>query len=285
MEYKPILPKNNNNVSHDQPVREFVLLLFGVTVFLTIGFWALGLCVNLAVSYISPEIEAKVFSAVSISHPEFEDDRDPREVELQYMVDALQGCANVVYPLKVQLIDSDEVNAMALPGGRLFVLKGLLDKVSSENGLSFVLAHELAHFKNRDHLRGLGRGIVFTAAAALLTGSNSNFTKLLTPVSNLGQAQYSQERESLADQQALNTLDCYYGHVGGATEFFEAMIPAHENKTTILGHYFSSHPEAVQRINNLHQQATMQHFAVKEVIAMPAVLSKQGNVSRSSPAG
>jgi len=41
---------------------------------------------------------------------------------------------------------------------------------------------------------------------------------------------YSQERESLADQQALQILDLYYGHVGGATEFFEAMKPDDKKK-------------------------------------------------------
>ena len=276
MEYKPALPEDNDNVSHNKPVREFALLLSGITVFLIIGFWALGLFVDLAVTYISPEIEAKMFFSVGMSQSDLVDGGDLRQAELQRMVGALQECANVVYPLKVELIDSDDANAMALPGGRLFVLNGLLDKVLSENGLSFVLAHELAHFKNRDHLRGMGRGIVFTAVAALLTGSNSNFTKLLTPVTNLSQAQYSQERESLADQQALQVLDCYYGHVGGATEFFEAMTPDHESRTKVLGHYFSSHPEAVQRVNNLHHQATVQGFAVKEVVALPVVLNTKG---------
>lgn len=275
MEYKPVLPEDNNNVSHNQPVREFALLLSGITIFLIIGFWALGLFVDLAVSYISPEIEAKVFSSVGLLRPGLVDTDDPQQAELQRMVDALQECANVAFPIKVQLIDSDEANAMALPGGQIFVLGGLLDKVVTENGLSFILAHELAHFKNRDHLRGMGRGIVLTAVAALLTGSNSNFTKLLTPVSTLGQAQYSQERENLADRQALQILDCSYGHVGGATEFFEAMKPDNEKKTNALGHYFTSHPEAVQRINDLHYQATLQNFTVKEVLALPSILSGQ----------
>ena len=39
---------------------------------------------------------------------------------------------------------------------------GLLENVESENELAFVLGHELGHFRNRDHLRGLGRGIAFS---------------------------------------------------------------------------------------------------------------------------
>ncbi len=272
MEYKPSLPEHNDNISHDQPVREFILLSFGITIFLVVSFWALGLCVDLAVDYISPEMEAKIFSSVGASDLELVDDSDPRQVELQRMVDALRECIDLAYPVNVQLIDSSVANALAFPGGRILVFEGLVDKVISENGLSFVLAHELAHFINRDHLRGMGRGIVFTAVSALITGAGSDFTRLLAPTVGLGQAQYSQKRETLADQQALQILGCYYGHVGGATEFFEAMKPEDKNNGKALGHYFSSHPEAVQRINNLHRLAAELNLVVEEVLALPEVL-------------
>jgi len=275
MKYRPSLPDRNDNVSHDKPVREFVVLFFGITVFLLIAFWILGFFVDRAVEYISPEMEAMIFSSLGASEPEMVDGSDPRQTELQSMVDALRECIHIAYPLKVHLIDSDDANALAFPGGRIFVLNGLLGKVLSENGLSFVLAHELAHFKNRDHLRGMGRGIVFTAAAALITGAGSDFTQLFAPMADFSQAQYSQERERLADQQALQILDCYYGHVGGATEFFEAMKPDEKGKGNVFGHYFSSHPEAVQRINSLHLLASEMNLAVGEVLPLPAILDPQ----------
>ena len=274
MQYKPSLPEHNDNVSHDQPVREFVLLFFGITIFLLVAFWVLGLFVDRAVDYISPEMEAMIFSSVDDSALELVDGGDPRQAELQHMVDALRECSDIAYPLKVYLIDSDNPNALAFPGGRIFVFSGLLDKVSSENGLSFVLAHELAHFKNRDHLRGIGRGIVFTAVAALLTSAGSDLTQLFAPAADFRQAQYSQERESLADQEALQTLGCYYGHVGGATEFFEAMKPDEGKRGNVFGHYFASHPEALQRIDNLHRFARELNLAVEEVLALPEVLNR-----------
>lgn len=273
MKYRPSLPEHNDNISHDQPVREFVLLFSGITMFLLVAFWILGLFVDRAVEYISPEMEAMMFSSVGASAAELVDGRDPRQAELQHMVDALQECTHLAHPLKVHLIDSDDANAMALPGGRIFVLNGLLDKVASENGLSFVLAHELAHFKNRDHLRGMGRGLVFSAVAALMTGAGSNLTQLFTPTVGFSQARYSQERESLADQQALQILGCYYGHVGGATEFFEAMKADDKKRGKVLAHYFASHPEAVQRINNLHRLASTLNLAVGEVRSLPALLA------------
>lgn len=276
MEYKPALPEHNDNISHDQPVREFILLSCGITVFLLGVFWVLGFCVDLAVNSISPEMEAAIFSSVGAPGAEPVDSTDPRQMKLQSMVDALRECGGIVYPLKVTLIDSDDANALAFPGGRIVVLDGLLDNVASENGLSFVLAHELAHFKNRDHLRGLGRGIVLTAVSALLTGAGSEATRLLAPTATFSQAHYSRDREELADEKALRTLACYYGHVGGATEFFEAMKTRDGAMVPVLGHYFSSHPEAMERIDNLHQLIEEQHLSVDDVLALPEVLHAHG---------
>ena len=275
MEYKPSLPENNDNVSHDQPVREFVLLFLGITLFLLIAFWILGLFVDRAVNYITPEMEAAIFSSVGASASESVDNNNLQQAELQRIVDALRECIQIGYPLKVHLIDLDDANAFAFPGGRIFIFNGLLDKVVSENGLSFVLAHELAHFKNRDHLRGMGRGIVFTAVSALLTGAGSDLTQLFAPTANFSQAQYSQERERMADEQALQVLGCYYGHAGGATEFFEAMKPDGDKSSNVFGHYFSSHPEAVARINNLHRLAEEMNLTIEKVLPLPAVLVSQ----------
>ena len=93
-------------------------------------------------------------------------------------------------------------------------------------------------------MRGMGRGIVITALAALITGAGSDFTQLISPSVNFNRAQYSQTQESLADEKALQVLDCYYSHVGGASEFFRAMTPDDKEESSLIGHYFSSHPEA-----------------------------------------
>lgn len=274
MEYKPALPEHNDNVTHEHPAREFILLFCGITLFLLGVFWVLGLCVDLAVESISPEMEAVIFASVNAPGPALVDGSDPRRAKLQSMVDALRECGGITCPLKVTLIDSKDANALAFPGGRIVVRNGLLDTVASENGLSFVLAHELAHFKNRDHLRGLGRGIVLTAMAALLTGAGSEATRLLAPSANFSLAQYSQDREELADEQALQTLACYYGHAGGATEFFEAMKERDQDMLPGFGHYFSTHPEAMERIANLHRLTHAQHLAVEAVLPLPAVLKE-----------
>jgi Zn-dependent protease with chaperone function len=121
----------------------------------------------------------------------------------------------------------------------------------------------LGHFKNRDHLRGLGRSIVLLTISVLLTGANSDISALLTPVYNAEAAQYSQDRESNADAIALHALNCHYGHVGGAAEFFEIIAAPEYDLDWSLTHYFSSHPEAQKRINDLDTLARSQGYAVQ----------------------
>lgn len=273
-EYRPGLPEQNDNVSHNHPLKEFALLLSGVTFFVLLALWILGLLVDWAVVFISPEMEAVIFSSMQgAGTTVFEkQENNPQRLALQGLLDELGRCQETGYPLQINTVQSKEANAFAFPGGRIVVLQGLLKKVESENGLAFILAHEMAHFKNRDHLRGMGRGLVLTALSALVTGAGSGLTKLLGPALGLGQAQYSQDQEALADQLALKTLNCFYGHVGGATEFFEAMQEEQGRREKSIGRYFSSHPEAMQRINELRRQASADGFAVRDTLPLPATL-------------
>ena len=95
--YKPSLPEHNNNISHDKPVREFILLFSGITGFLLITFWALGMFVEFAVDYISPEVEAAIFAPVAVPDSALSNTRHQQQAELQRLVDALRKCINIVY--------------------------------------------------------------------------------------------------------------------------------------------------------------------------------------------
>ena len=53
------------------------------------------------------------------------------------------------------------------------VSTGLLEQTASENELAFVVGHEIGHFRNRDHLRGLGRGVAFGLVLAALSTSGA----------------------------------------------------------------------------------------------------------------
>ncbi len=248
MRYKPGLPAHNDNVSHEHPLREFFVLVVGTIGIIVAVFVILGFFVDTAIQYIDPETEATLFSKIGSSESEPQSDR---ELKLQDLLNQLERCVDVGYPVTVRIRESESRNAFAMPGGQIVVLSALLDDVESENGLAFVLAHELGHFKNRDHLRSMGRSLVLLAISIVLTGPDSDASGMLTPVYNVNAAQFSQVRESEADITALHAMNCHYGHVGGATEFFELMAESDESRDWSMVHYFASHPQAQQRIDDL----------------------------------
>lgn len=265
MEYKPRLPKRNSNVSHEHPLREFFILI-GWSVALIVGvYWLLGLFIDIAVDYISPETEQSLYSAVGIDSAFTADEDQPEATaDAQRLLSDLNACMEVGYPVHVSVSAAENVNAFAAPGGQIILMDGVIAATQSENGLAFVLAHELAHFKNRDHLRSMGRGVVLLAISVLITGADSDLSTLATPVSLLEGAQFSQERESAADATALAALSCHYGHVGGATELFEVLTQQDDAFDLTFSHYFSSHPEAEERIAAIQELIKSYDYAVAD---------------------
>ena len=268
MKYTAKLPEENVNVTPTSPLKEFFVLAGGLLAVVVGTFFLLGLAVDLIVPRISPEVEAKMAS-LFVNRFELKQGGDPTEAYLQSLVDDLNGrCGKLSYPLKVYLSPSEEVNAVALPGGNIVVFKGLVDKVRSENEMAFVLAHEMGHFAGRDHLRGIGRGLVLLVAAVMIGDADSSVGGMLAGGLGLTQAKFSRTRESQADLYALSALNCLYGHVGGASGFFE-LIAAPEDEGGKLSHYFASHPETVHRIAELSREAEERGFVKKAVRPMP----------------
>lgn len=266
MDYKPSLPEQNDNVSHQRPLREFLLILAGLIGIGLAVFWALGWAIDMAVDRMSPATEARIHRAFSVELDTGKPYAPATQAALEEMANALRTCAGLPYPVTLQLMKSEQPNAAVLPGAQILVFSGLLDQVQSRNGVSFVLAHELSHLKNRDHLRNVGRSLLLVAISAALTGAHSDLTQILVPANQIGMARHSQAREMEADNMALEILHCHYGHAGGATEFFEVLRKQDDESAIGVSHYFSSHPELNARIENLNRRIRARGMETKAVL-------------------
>lgn len=271
MKYTPSLPGHNDNVTQEHPLKDFLLILAGLGALALLGFFLLGLLIDTVVDRMAPDTEASLTRIIAENMPAETVKPDPRQAQVQALVDSLRPCVGLAGPAQVRLNTSATPNAMVVPGGTIYVFSGLLTHVESENGLAFVLAHELAHLAHRDHLRALGRGIVLYGLAALVTGDNSALASVLAPVHRLGESSYSRSRESAADALALRVLHCRYGHAGGATELFTA-LEGKQNSSLPGSHYFASHPAMTARIAAL--QAAMVGAGMKTGPVLPLALAR-----------
>ena len=135
---------------------------------------------------------------------------------------------------------------------RIVVTAGLLDEVESENELAFVLGHELGHYRNRDHLRALGRGLVFSLVFAVMTGRDAS--NIGINVADLALRSFNRRQELAADNFGLELVYTQYGHVGEAWRLFERWDDAEDSLLDVVG-YTSTHPQAGDRIKDLEELA------------------------------
>lgn len=271
MKFTARQPGINVNVSPTHPLKEFAILAGGLLAIVVGVYLALGLAVDLIVPRLSMDLEKKLAGAFVGRLAENEDVADTTQ-SLQSLVDRLQDrCAPLPYSITVHVTEADAVNAAALPGGHMVVFTGLLAEMTSENELAFVLAHELGHFANRDHLRGLGRALVLMTASTVLLGADNSVNSMIGQGMVLTELSFSRKQESQADEFALETLFCHYGHVADATSFFNK-IPE-DGDPGRFGHYFASHPENRRRIGYLEDLAQERGYPTGDPLPLPADLT------------
>jgi len=257
MEFTPKELEGNVNVSKSHPLKEFFSLLIGLFGIVLVVYIVLGLAVNLVVHKIPADVENKLGELFSNKFPQsayakqmFEEG----EKYLQVMVDELSELAGMSdRSFNVKVLGNSQANAFAVVGGRIILYSTLLEEMESENELAFVLAHELGHYKNRDHLRGLGRGLVLVAISAFTMGSNSDISNLILRSLEGVEMKFSQKQETEADLFALDLLNQYYGHVSGSTGFFERNL----NRPEYIGksYFFATHPNPEKRIERIRHAA------------------------------
>lgn len=266
MKYTPKELNGNVNVSKNSPLKEFFILLGGALGLLMLTYIALGFAVDLIIPRLPSGTEQRL-SALFVD--KFSQKKPtPVEQQLQQLLDSLVATlpqeTNTAY--QVHLISSKQANALALPGGHIIVLSGLLKELNSENELALVLSHEIGHFANRDHLRRLGRGLVLSALSIFLTGLDNSVTQFLMQSLLNVELKFSRDQEIKADLYALELLHKRYGHVAGATDFF-AKIAA-QNVHNRLSYYFATHPYPQDRIVALQDQIQKKGYILGEKTAL-----------------
>lgn len=111
------------------------------------------------------------------------------------------------HPLTISVVDSPVANAMALPGGRVLVFKGLIDKAEDPNAVVGVLAHELGHVAGRHGMTGLIQSSATAALISLVLGDVTGGAAIAVLTETLIDKSYSRDMEREADQYALAAME------------------------------------------------------------------------------
>jgi len=186
---------------------------------------------------------------------------DPEQIKrLNAILTNLAPVSNrpdVTYTVKI--LDTPDVNALSLPGGQLYVTRGLLEDVESDHELAGVLAHEIAHNAHRHSLHQLDKSakldqqlmlaLLLGLAATRDTGETSKLV-LIGQMVKIGVLNgYGQEAELEADRSAVEYMVASkkYNPVG-MLQFLDRLRRQEERGPQMELGIFRTHPPTRQRV-------------------------------------
>jgi beta-barrel assembly-enhancing protease len=168
----------------------------------------------------------------------------------------LEPVARVPYTFRVTVVDDSMVNAFAVPGGQIVLLRGLVERSRTPEELAGVLAHEIQHVLRRHATRLLlqhaSSGLLLVAVSGDLTGVMAYG---IESARVLGTLSYSRHFESEADVEGLRMLLAADVDPKGMIAFFETLRSG-ERGLPSAARYLASHPLAADRVESLKRLAS-----------------------------
>ncbi|WP_027360220.1 M48 family metallopeptidase [Desulforegula conservatrix] len=161
------------------------------------------------------------------------------------------------------VLDSKEINAMACPGGIIFVTKGLVDLMTSEDELAAVLAHEIGHIINKDGVNAVKssrwtQALAVLGSAAVQQYGSEGFGQLVglfegsveDVVKTLVVNGYGRTQELEADKSATEILIASGYDPGALSRVLDYYRQREGSDNT---GFFKTHPGSSERISNLEK--------------------------------
>lgn len=187
---------------------------------------------------------------------------DPRYLEVTKMGNFLVAntvAKNSPWSFKFHLLsDTETVNAFALPGGQIFITRGLLDKLQTEAQLAGVLSHEMGHVIERHSAEQmaksqLGQSLIMAVGVGASDPSHPNYsmdaTMLASVVNQMISLRYSRNDESEADIWGLKLMEQAGYDPRAMIQVMEILKAAGSHGHSI--EMFQTHPNPDLRIQNI----------------------------------
>jgi len=162
------------------------------------------------------------------------------------MAERLTGKLELPYPLRLAVIDVGMINAVAVPGGRILVFRGLLDAADSPEEVAGVVAHEIGHVVHRDPTREALRAAGTTGVIGLLIGDVFGAGMAVVMADAVLNASYQRDAEASADETAYDLLGKAELPTTPFARFFEKMHKKYGDSEGLMK-MISSHPGLAER--------------------------------------
>lgn len=191
------------------------------------------------------------------------DAEKPGRAALDALIDRLERAGGLPIPLRASVVRRNEANAVALPGGRIYVFAGLVAKARSPDELAGVIAHEIGHVAHRDGTRSLLQAAGLSFLFGMLLGDFTGGGLVVIAAKTVVQSAYSREVEGAADLYSVRLMTGAGGDPRALGAILERIAGAIEPGSPIL----SDHPQTKDRVAAINAAANAVSASHQPLIA------------------
>jgi predicted Zn-dependent protease len=173
------------------------------------------------------------------------------------------GAPGPRFPYQAKVVNAADINAFALPGGYIYVHRGLIDAARNESELAAVIAHEMAHVAERHGTEQVTKAYGAQAGVSLLAQVLGGRDKRLgigeQLIGSLGVnalfMKFSRDAENEADRVGLQMLARAGYDPMAMASFFELLQAQQRRNPSSVEQFFSSHPSPANRAAKVRAEA------------------------------
>ena len=170
------------------------------------------------------------------------------------------------FPYQGKVVNASDINAFALPGGYLYLNRGLIEAARTEGELAGVMAHEIAHIALRHGTHNASKAYATQAGIGVLggiltRGKTRSTAQIINLIGGLGLnavfLKYSRDAETQADIVGTQILSRAGYDPMDMANFFEVLRKQHDKDPGRLAQFISSHPTPANRSARVQQEARL----------------------------
>jgi Zn-dependent protease with chaperone function len=180
-----------------------------------------------------------------------QDSEKPGRAAFDKLMQRLHTAAALPLPVRSLVVRRAEANAMALPGGQIYVFRGLIEKADTADEVAGVIAHELGHVAHRDGSKAVLQAGGLSFLFGMLLGDFVGGGAVVFAAKSVLQSSYSREAEAAADAYGAALMNKAGGNARALASMLDKIGGATEPGMKIL----LDHPETKARIAAINRLA------------------------------
>ncbi len=168
----------------------------------------------------------------------------------------------LLFDFHFKVLDGKEVNAFNIPGGYIYVYRGLIAKTENEAELASVLAHEIGHAVARHSTKLMSAQLGVSFILSMLLGpETSQWERIVSDLfTGAGILAYTRSMEREADRLGIYIMYQAGYDPAASVAFMQKMLALKKREPQELEKLFSSHPTTVERMQNARNQISKLNF-------------------------